>query len=294
MGYGSGFEYAYDVTYGTDNSTPIITLDISYPRRGNGGTSVSLYINAGQMIDFDYIEDSTSQAIGIAESANGASIQYVNEYQLVSTSGFAPLELAVSHSSINSQSVLDGLAQGDLATLSNPVVTATVSVPLGLPDDSGNYDASMVNLNQFITGDDVMITIDPAPIGTDGSPIFGPRNSERFPNGLRVQLRILQWAVTVPVAGIPVLKFALGVPPVGATTTTTQNLGSGASTLPVNETVGFAASGQANVSVGGVAYLMTYTSLTSTSFVGCTITGSVTVPQGSPVYPSPQPSAPLR
>ena len=155
--------------------------------------------------DFTYDEDSTTQALGISETASGTgglSPAYVS----VPTMGYPPLEKTISRTQVNNEGVLVTLADADLDLYANPVILPTITVPLALPDSQGGTDPTQIGFANFNLGDDLLWRIDPLSGG-------GLNVSPRFPNGMSFEWRIVKWLCQVPDSGLPVLVFTLALPP---------------------------------------------------------------------------------
>lgn len=201
-GIGVGFDYAVDVAYSAGpGSAPVGTVNLSYPRRGRTYAANQLVLNCGNAISYEIPEDGTQAANTIYEQgASGSLVVSQNINPL--NAGYPVLEQVKSRSNIQSANllnVLTALGISDLATLSYPVVTPTVTVDLF---------SSPVPLGQFVVGDDVR-TIIPAKDGQGG--VFDPR----FPSGLDTAgLRITGYSATVADAGQSKLTFNLAQSPV--------------------------------------------------------------------------------
>ncbi len=209
MGYTAGFDYSFDVAYLPGTKIPAITLNFWYPRKGMLAQQSGIVLTKSQLIDFTYPVDSTTQSPGIAETASGTGglTTAVVSAPSVVAAGYPPLEQVISRTNINNADTLEGCAVGDLDLYANPVVTPTVTVPLALPQPGGGTDPTQIGFADFSIGDDLILRFDPIASGT------GLNASPRFPNGLNFEFRITQWLCTVPDAGLPTLKFTLGLPP---------------------------------------------------------------------------------
>lgn len=209
LGYQEGgFDFGYDLAYESDGRTPAMTLNLSYPRRGRVAGISGDYIDTSTALDWSWDEDG-SQMVDYAYvtgAGTGALTQYaVNSSALAA--GYPLMESVYSNPVVNpaqnttvasavGQAQLAGLAQGYLALYGWPPVTATATMHA--------ISSTGLSLGQFLVGDDVTFRV-PA--------VAGPARDPRFVDGMSVNMRITNVAVTVPAAGIPTMTLTLTAPP---------------------------------------------------------------------------------
>jgi hypothetical protein len=199
-GLGVGFDYAVDVAYsGGSGSFPVATVNLSYPRRGRTYANNGLVLNCGQAISYDIPEDGTQAGNTIYEQGSSGSLNVSQNIQPLN-GGYPIIEQIKSRANITSANMLAILAfQGasDLAVLSYPIATPTVTTDLF---------AGPIPLGQFVVGDDCRWLI---PAMTGLGSVFDPR----FPGGLDEEWRIIGWNATVSDSGQSTLVFTLSLPP---------------------------------------------------------------------------------
>ena len=197
MGYGTGFDFGTDVHYSA--GVPVVTLTLSFPRRGLIGSGSGLVADVTRAADYEYNEDAQAAANLITETASGSGgyiSQGINSTP-ITLGGYPLMEAVISRSNVSSQDVLDACAAGDIALYAYPVVTGSVTL---YADDPG------MPLGHFVAGDDFRLVV-PAVAG-DGS-IY----DRRFPRGLDYVFRVRQWSCTVPTSGRPTVKVDFVMPP---------------------------------------------------------------------------------
>lgn len=199
-GMGVGFDYGIDVAYSAGpGSPPVATVNLSYPRRGRTYAENQLVLNCGNAIEYEIPEDGTQAANTIYEQGSSGSLIVSQNVDPINA-GYPILEQLKSRANIQSANllnVLGSLGASDLATLSFPVTTPTVTTDL--------FTGS-VPLGEFVVGDDVRWII-PASDGKGG--VFDPR----IPGGLDGEWRITGYSATVADAGQSKLTLNLTVPP---------------------------------------------------------------------------------
>jgi hypothetical protein len=186
MGFSTGFDYSYDVTY--VGGLPRVTLNLWYPRQGRTADQTQLTILQKNLIDFTYPVDSTQQGNRIAETGSGTGgVQPVlaDASSALSAYGYPILDLTFSRTQVNDDGTLGNIAAGDLFQHAWPVVTPTVTLPLAVPDANGNLDPREWSLTQFYLGDDLKWLVDAWNVT---SPQYG--SSPRFPGGMNYEWRI--------------------------------------------------------------------------------------------------------
>lgn len=202
-----GFDYGVDVAYSAGYaSTPIATINLSYPYRGRTPGANGLVINCGSAISYQVPEDGSQTGNIVFETgASGSLVVAENIYPL--EQGYARLEQVKSRANIQSANllnVLSFLGVSDLYQLSYAVTTPSVTMDLFGPNPQ---------LGQFIVGDQVRWII-PA---TDGD---GNMYDPRFPNGLDETWRITGYSATVGDSGMSTIQFNLAQPPATIADTT--------------------------------------------------------------------------
>lgn len=189
-GYGTGFDFAIDPSWSLgQGSTPVFTLNLSYPRRGRMtiSTGLTLDIQSGTAYELD--EDSTKQynsVLGVAGGGGGLQVKQ-SDPNLI-TAGYPLLETRVNFSLVNSASALTGAVADVLALAEWPVVTAAFTVPMfGDP-----------SLGSFLMGDDMRVII---------------AADERYPAGLDTSLRVTGLDAAPADSGLSTMKLTLTAPP---------------------------------------------------------------------------------
>ena len=185
QGYLTGFDFAVDVSWSAgQGSTPSFSWNASYPRRGRVAGTTGLTLHAS-FADYEWDEDGTKQANSINASASGAATLTTQAADAnVQTAGYPLLEQRSTFTAINNQAALQSAAQGQLATIEWPVVTALVNSPtFGDPF-----------IGEYIMGDDVNLVIEP---------------DWFFPSGLNCYLRITGADHTIADQGLSTTKFTL-------------------------------------------------------------------------------------
>ncbi len=206
MGYTFGFDYSFDVAYLPGTSTPAVKLNLWYPRQGRTYTQSQLVILGSDCVDYTYPEDGSQQATSITETGSGTGgIQPTNAAAEIA--GYPLLEKTFARTFVNDPGILANIAFGDLGILGYPVVTPTITIPITLPDASGNVNQGKINFGDFGVGDNLLFRIDPVGGG-------GENTDPRFPSGMSFEWRMTDWTATVPDKGLPTLLFDLAVPPV--------------------------------------------------------------------------------
>lgn len=200
MGYGAGFDYSFDVAYVPGTTEPMITMTVWFPRQGRLANETGIVLLDGDMLDWEYPEDSTLQATEITVMGSGVGGTVPATASTV-VPGYPLLQRTVSHAQILNQQVLDEIALGELGVAAHPVVTPWVELPLRF---EGN---DPLLPGEFTLGDDLIWRIDPvAGAGTNTSP--------RFPEGMEAEWRSNAWSLAVADAGVSTLHLDLGIPPV--------------------------------------------------------------------------------
>jgi hypothetical protein len=188
MGFTVGFDYGYDVGY-SSAGVPMITLNLSYPRRGRIAGSTGLVIDQTRARKYTFPTDAGPMATTLFETASGASaLQVMQANPMPIAAGYPLTEDTVSWTNVSSLAVLQNLAQGDSALRSYPQALPTVTLDAFADPAIGSYSI----------GDDVLWRI-PA--------------DYRFPKGMEFYWRIAGIDVAVPDEGEPAVALTLNLPP---------------------------------------------------------------------------------
>lgn len=180
-----GFDFAIDVAW--VNGVPTKTFNLGYPRRGRAAYGTGLVFNfPGNIIEFDWEEDATSQAtrLFVSGAGEGDSAQITNQVAQDQLNAGYPLldatisfkDNTISPSDADTRAVLAARARAESAALA-----ATVTVPTFMV----RADRDPV-LGAYIVGDSVTIAFAPAPPNAVGGYGYSPR----FPQGMTTSMRI--------------------------------------------------------------------------------------------------------
>lgn len=204
-GYTYGFDYSFDVTYLPGTTTPAVTLNLFYPRKGRTADQSGLVVLGRHTSDYYYPEDATQMATEVTETGSGTGgVQ--PEKLSENIAGYPPLQRAFPRTLVNDDATLANIAVGDLGLYCYPVVAPWVELPLTLPNPQGVIPPVAMALGKFDSGDDLLWRIDPVAGG-------GLNTDPRFPYGMSFEWRINDWKVTVPDKGTGTLHLDLCIPP---------------------------------------------------------------------------------
>jgi len=197
---GVGFDYAVDIAYSAGSpSPPVGTINLSYPRRGRTVEQNSLLIDVTTARSYSFPEQGGETANRVYELGGTGAIS-VSENTFAQEQGYAIWERIMSRANIQSQNIMEILAQtglSDLALYSYAPVTP--SVTLGINDPN-------LPLGSFIEGEDVQVLI---PQYNDQGAVFDPR----FPAGMDQEYRITGYTVEPKDEGDALVKLSLAAPP---------------------------------------------------------------------------------
>lgn len=173
----NGFDFNIQVAYdGAGNPTK--TLRLNYPLSGTRYTSTSVDVPmfelpAGNIVEYSYPEDGSIAANKIYAMGGGSSDAkqiYVSTDATKLSDGWPLLEDSVNYSDITDATLLQELADGQIAAVSYPPTTLRVIAPPYVQPEFGTYSL----------GDDARIRI----------------NDPRFPNGIDAVYRIVGLTVS--------------------------------------------------------------------------------------------------
>ena len=205
MGYTAGFDYSFDVAYQPGTQTPVVTMNLWYPRMGQTAAQNGLIVLGSDLLDFGYDEDSTQQANETVNTGSGTGgIQPVTVD--ADTPGYPLLQRATSHPWISDEAVLAGIGAGDIDLRAWPVTTPTLDLPVPVLRADGTLDPSMLTFGQFDVGDNAITQINPIAGG-------GRNVDPRFPDGMEFEWQITQWSCSPAEKGISKIIATLGVKP---------------------------------------------------------------------------------
>ena len=213
MGYGTGFDYSWDVAFMEGTKTPVVNLNIETPRKGRVWPGSGIVIDLEQASEWDYTENGLNQAIGLVESAQGSGgvlTTKITDSGLVTGDGYIPAEAAISHTQVNTKDQLQALAAGDWSTIVWPVATLTATIPLIINEPApGEPNPPGIRLGALNTGDDHLVVLN---FGNDTEAGLPP--DPRFPAGLSFVFELQSWKATIPEVGEPTVLLTYGLPPV--------------------------------------------------------------------------------
>jgi hypothetical protein len=212
MGYGSGFDYSWDVMFQEGSTRPLVFFNMFTPRKGRLWPDSGVVVDLEQATEWNYTEDALSQAIGLVESGTGSggTITTVESRSgLVTGDGYLPVELTKSHTEINSLDQLQEIAIGELGAVVWPVSTLVVTLPLILHEpEPGEPNPPGIRIAALNTGDDVKVVV-----GVGNLPVAGLPIDPRWPNGLNFIFELQAWRATIAPSGVSTVEMTFGVPP---------------------------------------------------------------------------------
>ena len=205
MGLTLGFDYSFDCAYLPGTLTPGITLNLWYPRKGRTAAQSQLVL-LSKDCTFTYPVDGTQRATSITETGSGAA-GLTPATASTTVSDVPLLERTFARSQVNDNGTLANIAAGDLGLYVWPVVSPTFTIPVTLPDVTGNISPNAVMpFGTFDRGDNFIFRVDPVAGG-------GENTDPRFPLGAHFEWRINQWQCNVADKGLSTLVITAGVPP---------------------------------------------------------------------------------
>ncbi|MGP0048505.1 MAG: hypothetical protein ACLPZR_06585 [Solirubrobacteraceae bacterium] len=207
MGYMAGFDYSFDVAYLPGSTTPGITMNLWYPRKGRTAAQSQLVLLSSDCT-FTYPIDGTQQATSITETGSGVgSITPATASETLP--GYPLLQRTFSRSQINDDQTLAAVTIGDLGLYAYPVVTPTFTVPVTMPDPKTGLvpPTAPLQFGTFDRGDNFIWRVDPidAP---------GQNTDPYFPYGCQFEFRINSWQCNVADKGLSTIVLTAGIPPI--------------------------------------------------------------------------------
>ena len=194
MGYGSGFDYSFDVAYEKGTLSPHLTINLWFPRQGRTAAQTGFVLLDKDTLDWEYPEDSTSQANKITVTGSGGA-GIVPTTLEAPPEGYPLLERTEAHSQIISEEILAELAFGDIGLSLWPIITPWIELSVPGPLEPGSFDL----------GDDLIFRVDPVSSTENSNP--------RFPGGTSFEWRITGWTLNVAEYGMSILHLDLNTPP---------------------------------------------------------------------------------
>lgn len=191
-----GVDFAYS---GGPGSSPVGTINLSYPRRGRVQANSQLMIDLSTARKYEFDEDGTQTANTVIE-VGGSSAIVVAQNSNPLAQGYPLWERVLSRSGAQSQDILTLLGQqavSDLAVLSYAPVAPVVTLSV--------FDKNMP-LGSFLVGDDARLCM---PGKSRDGEVFDPR----FPHGLDQEWRIVGYQVNAVDEGDPTMDITLNLPP---------------------------------------------------------------------------------
>ena len=200
LGVGVGFDFGVDVAYSAGaGSTPIATINLSYPRRGRTVAQNMQMIDLTTARTYEFPEDGTQTANQVYETGGSGAIEVsVNPFPL--TQGYPLFERVMSRANAQSQNLTNLLTQlgtSDLAIYSYAPVAPSVTL--------GAFDQNCP-IGSFTVGDDVQVNL---PANADDGTVF----DARFPAGLSQEWRIVAWQASIGDQGDSTIQLTLNLPP---------------------------------------------------------------------------------
>lgn len=215
MGYGTGPDYDWNVSYQPGTKVPLVTCTMYSPRQGRTVQQSSLTVERRQLIDFYYPVNGKLMGNNINEAGSGTGgVQPVTIDLTNETPGYARMDKSFVHTQVNTESALEGIAFGDASLYAWPVTNPWLKWPVVMPDQFGNLDPAVPpQLGTFDVADDIQWVIDPVTVGPSGEPRWGENNSPRFPGGFSFPFQIQDWVCTVADKGVSTIMVDLAIPP---------------------------------------------------------------------------------
>lgn len=177
---------------------PVDTLTIWYPRAGRNSTQTGVRLDLDKAIDYEWQADGSQGGtnIDITGAGNGAATpETVVQSPWTSVGGLGQpprIDVVKAYTHIQTQSQISAMAGGVASVFGQPLLTPTVTIP------------SAGNLGNWGIGDDVLVVA--ASQAAGGSDPF-------FANGLRQDMRIVEYYTTLADFGVSQTKLTLNSPP---------------------------------------------------------------------------------
>lgn len=203
-----GFDWTIDVAYNS-NSVPTKTFNLWFPRAGRtaqtqlaNGTEVvfDMGSTSGQSYQWTSGQVAPANVMFAAGSGSGnQAVASVASDPSLLNAGWPLLENSVSFTDVNSQALLDSLAESHLNSTKYPV--SQIKVRYNLGSDSN------APLGTFALGDDCRLIIPPDPYFPNGYDSAGINAGESW-------WRVQQINSTVSDQGKSYMELVLGAPPI--------------------------------------------------------------------------------
>lgn len=193
-GYNTGFDFYISTVWQNSlpGGVPVFTMNFYFPRLGRIAGQTGLVVDSQQVLDYTWAEDGTQMANSIYLNA---TISGQNQTQIqaqdpvVLSAGYPLLEKTTSATNVQTTSLAQTVAQGDLAQFEWPIVTPQFTVPMFTGD---------LTVNDFIMGDDIRVLMQP---------------DERFLTGFDTYMRIVGADYALADNGVSTMTMTLNMPP---------------------------------------------------------------------------------
>lgn len=198
-GYGTGFDFYISTAWqgSLTGGVPVHTMNFYYPRLGRIAGQTGLVVDSQSVMDYQWPEDATQMANSIYLNAtisgqNQTQIQAQGTASL--NAGYPLLEKTTSATNVQTTSVANTIAAGDLAQFEWPIATPQFTMPMFKGD---------LTVNDYIIGDDIRVIMQP---------------DERFLTGFDTYMRIVGIDYTLGDSGVSTMTMTLNMPPALAPT----------------------------------------------------------------------------
>jgi hypothetical protein len=197
--YNTGFDFYISIVWQNSlpGGVPVFTMNFYFPRIGRIAGQTGLVVDSQQVLDYTWAEDGTQMANSIYLNA---TISGQNQTQIqaqdpvVLSAGYPLLEKTTSATNVQTTSLAQTVAQGDLAQFEWPIATPQFTVPMFQGD---------LTVNDFIMGDDIRVLMQP---------------DERFLTGFDTYMRIVGADYALADSGVSTMTMTLNMPPALAPT----------------------------------------------------------------------------
>ena len=185
-GFGTGFDFALDIAWqdGLSGGTPVFTLNLSYPRRGQTAGATSAVIQSSGFESYEWPEGGQANRLVLTgTNASQHQISITAQSAAALDAGYPIYEDQVSATESVTKSLLSVMAQDELALTEWPEVIPSVTLPM-FGELAPGY---------FIEGDDIRWIHDP---------------DDRFPIGFDVYMRCVGTDYTIADRGLSTVKLS--------------------------------------------------------------------------------------